>query len=210
MSSILIGIVAVLVGLLFCFRGVIALRIILAVWVGFVGFVIGGVAISEIQNEDVVLNNPVAWIVAIVTAIAFGLLAYYLYAAAVVIAMASIGYALGIAVMTAFGVTWSWAIILVGVILGIALATATLVFDLPMVLLASLSALGGATIATGGIMLLTNTIEMDDFNRRTVSNVLHDKWWWYLVYFALVAAGILVQAQYLARRNQELDRQDPW
>ncbi|MEZ5121190.1 MAG: hypothetical protein R2736_06405 [Solirubrobacterales bacterium] len=47
--------------------------------------------------------------------------------------------------MVALDVSWTWVVILVGVVLGALLAFAAIAADLPMVLLIVLSALGGAS-----------------------------------------------------------------
>ncbi len=51
-------------------------------------------------------------------ALLFGLLAYLYYEVSVVLAMSAIGFALGTSLMVAIGVTWSWLIVVIGVIAG--------------------------------------------------------------------------------------------
>lgn len=41
MSGILLGALAIIAGLIFCFRGYLALRTVIAIWGAFVGFALG-------------------------------------------------------------------------------------------------------------------------------------------------------------------------
>src|SRR5690606_17793436 len=120
----------------------------------------------------------------------FGLIAYLYYVVAVTLAMASIGFLIGTALMAALGVTWSWVLILVGVIVGVLLAVAAVKLNLPAILLVVLSALGGSTAIVGGVMLLTTTIDLDDFNRANITATIGHNWWWYVIYLLLVIVGV--------------------
>lgn len=201
MSSIVIGILAVAIGLLFCLRGVVAMRIVIAVWGAFVGLNLGAGIVSALSGDGF-LSTALGWIVGVIVALLFSVLAYLYYAVAVTLAMASIGFAVGAAIMAAFGVTWNWVIITVGVVVGIVLAVAAVSMNLPAILLVVLGALGGATATVGGLMLLTSTIELEDFTRSTVTSTIGHDWWWYAIYLVLVIAGIVAQTRVLGRETQ--------
>lgn len=200
MSSIVIGILAVAIGLLFCLRGVVAMRIVIAIWGAFVGLNLGAGIVSALSGDGF-LSTALGWIVGVIVALLFSVLAYLYYAVAVTLAMASIGFAVGAAIMAAFGVTWNWVIITVGVVVGIVLAVAAVSMNLPAILLVVLGALGGATATVGGLMLLTSTIELEDFTRSTVTSTIGHDWWWYAIYLVLVIAGIVAQTRVLGRET---------
>ncbi|EGD57076.1 DUF4203 domain-containing protein [Gordonia neofelifaecis] len=206
MSSILIGFIAIIIGILFCFRGVVAMRVVIAIWGAFVGLNLGAGIVSAITGDGY-FSTALGWIVGIAVGILFALLAYLYYAVAVTLAMASIGFVLGTALMAALGVTWNWVIILVGVVVGILLAIAAIMLNLPALLLVVLSALGGSTAIVGGLMLLTSTIEVDDFSQASVTSTISHNWWWYATYIVLVIAGIVVQARVIGRSD---DLQQQW
>jgi hypothetical protein len=132
-------------------------------------------------------------------ALLFAILAYLFYEVAVVIAMGSIGFALGTSLMAALDVSWTWLVVLVGVAVGILLAVAAIVADLPMILLVVLSALGGASAITTGVMVLVGTIGTDEFTDEAVTSRANDDWWWYVLYLALAFAGIVFQARAIGR-----------
>jgi hypothetical protein len=83
----------------------------------------------------------------------------------VILAMGSIGFALGTSLMVALDVSWTWVTVLVGVASGVLLAYAAIVVELPMLLLLVLSALGGARAITTGVMLLVGAVDTRDFTR---------------------------------------------
>ncbi|WP_026919301.1 DUF4203 domain-containing protein [Gordonia shandongensis] len=194
MSSIVIGVIAALVGLFFCFRGITAMRIVIALWGAFVGFVVGA-GITAAVTDTGYLERPAGWIVGVLAAIVCGTLAYLFYVIAVVLAMGSIGYTLGAAVMLAFGVSANWAVIAVGAVAGVLLAIVTITLDLPAILLIVVSAFGGATAAVGGVMLLVGTLHLDDFSQPAVTSAIRDDWWWSAAYLVLAIAGLVVQSR---------------
>lgn len=204
-TNILVGILAIVIGALFCFRGVIAMRVVIAIWGAFVGFNLGAAIVSAVTGDGY-LSNALGWVVGVCVAFLFGLLAYLYYAVAVVVAMASIGFALGTALMVALGVTWNWVIVLVGVVIGVLLAVAAVAANLPAILLLVLSAFGGATAVVGGIMLVFHVIDTGDFTRGSVTSVIHGSWWWYIVYVVVAIAGIAAQARVLSD-NRDLQQQ---
>jgi len=192
MGDVIVGLAAIAVGALFCFRGYLAMRIIIPIWGAFAGFVLGAGLAANIAGERF-LGTAVSWVVGLIVGVLFGLLAYLYYEVSVVLAMAAIGFSLGTSLMVAVGVSWNWLIVLVGVLVGVLLAVAAIVADLPMVLLTVLTALAGATAVVAGIMLAVGTITNESLNSAVTTERLNDNWWWYLVYVALAIGGIVVQ-----------------
>ncbi len=206
MPNIVIGILAVLVGALFCFWGVAAMRGVIAVWGAFVGFTLGAGLISAWTDANF-LGNALGWIVGIALALLFALISYLYYAVAVTLAMASIGFALGTALMVALGVSWNWVIILVGVIAGVLLAWACLAMNLPAILLVVLSAFGGSTAIVGGLMFLFGQIHTTEFQRGDITARIQDHWWWWVLYVVIAVVGIVAQARLLGRSR---DLREQW
>ena len=119
--DLLFGIMLVAVGAVFCFRGYLAMRVIIPMWGALAGFVLGAGLVSNLGNERF-LASALSWFVGLAVALLFGLLAYLYYEVAVVLAMSAIGFAIGTSVMAILGVSWSWLVVLVGVITGAVLA----------------------------------------------------------------------------------------
>jgi hypothetical protein len=203
MGDIVLGILAILVGLLFCFRGYLAMRVAIPIWGAFAGFMLGAGFVASFSDEGF-LASVLAWAVGAGVALVFGLFAYLYYEVSVVLAMSAIGFALGTSLMVALGVTWSWLIVLVGLAVGIVLALVAIVGDLPMTLLAVLTGFGGASVVVTGIMLVVGAISLDDFDSASTTQTLNDDWWWYVIYLALALAGIIAQIRSTTRLRATL------
>lgn len=199
MQDLIVGVLALVIGALFCFRGYVALRIMIPIWGGFVGFM-GGAGLVAGTGGSGFLRTGAAWVVGLVFAVLFAALAYLYYEVSIVLAMASIGFTLGTALMVVIGVSWSWLIILVGVVVGVLLAMFAIGADMPGILLLVLSSMAGATAIVGGVMLLSGVVATRDFTDSGITEGIRDSWWWYLIYLAVLVTGIIVQG----REIQEL------
>jgi hypothetical protein len=205
MDDIIVGIVAVLTGAVFCFRGYLAMRIIIPIWGAFAGFMLGA---GIVAGDSGFLATALGWIVGIAVAVVFGLLAYLYYEVAVMIGMMAIGFTLGASLMVALGVTWSWLIVLSGVALAVLLAFVALVGDLPMVLLTVLTGFAGSSLIVFGLMLMFGITEFGDFDSAQTTKTLDDSWWWYAMYLGLAIAGMIAQFADVNRRRDTL--RDAW
>jgi hypothetical protein len=192
-----------LVGLVFCFRGYLAMRVVIPIWGGFAGFMFGAGLVDNFTDEGF-LTSVLGWVVGIALALIFALLAYFYYEISVVIVMGAIGFTLGSTIMVALGVTWSWVIILVGLAVGGILAVVAVVADLPMALLTILTALAGASAAVTGLMLIFGVISLEDFDSVATTERLNDDWWWYVIFGVLVFAGMVAQIRTLSSLRASL------
>jgi hypothetical protein len=207
MQDIVVGILAIVIGGLFCFRGYLAMRVIIPIWGAFAGFVFGASLVTTFTDERF-LRNIAGWLLGLVFALLFAAIAYLYYEISVVIVMASIGFTLGVTAMVALDVTWSWVVILVGVIAAVALAFVAIAADLPTGLLLILTALTGASAVVLGIMLLVGTAETVDFRTEVIIDEIDDAWWWWAIYAGIAIAGIVVQIRMVESLRTSL--RDSW
>lgn len=194
MDDTVLGILAVVVGLVLSFRGYVALRVVITVWGAAVGFAVGANLMASFTGRPV-LSTVLAWVVGFVIALVFAVLAYAYYAVAVVLAMGSFGFVLGTASMAALNVTWNWLIIVVAVALGVLLAIVAIAANLPLMLLIVASALAGASAVVGGIMLLVGELDTTDLASTSVTEQISHQWYWYAAYIAMVIVGIVQQSR---------------
>jgi predicted outer membrane lipoprotein len=195
-QDVLLGLLAIGVGGLFCFRGYLTMRLIIAVWGAFSGFLFGAGLVDR-WTDGVFLANAAAWLLGVVVAIAFGLLAYLYYEVSVVLAMAAVGFVLGASMMVALDIRWSWVVVAVGVLVGISLAVLAVVGRLPMLLLTVLTALAGAATIVGGIMLLTGVLAAADLSSQAVVSRIDDSTGWWVLYLVLAVTGVVLQVRLL-------------
>jgi hypothetical protein len=203
-EDIAVGLIAILVGAVFCFRGYLAMRIIIPIWGAYIGFLLG----AGLVSGDDFLGTTASWVVGFAVALVFGLLAYLYYVVAVVLGMSAIGFVLGTSLMVALGVTWSWLVVLVGIAAAVALALVAVLGDMPMVILTVLTALAGASTIVTGTMLVGGVLAVSDLGSGSTTEALDDDWWWYAVYAALVVAGIVAQVRDTERQRATL--RDNW
>lgn len=193
MIDILLGIFAIVAGLVLCFGGAFALRIVFPIWGAFAGFAFGAGLVAGFADQSF-LGTVLGWVLGLVFALIFAIFAYFSYAVAVVLVMASVGFAVGSGLVVALGVDWNWVAVLVGLVVGAVLGVAAVVVDMPMIVLVLLSALGGAIGIVGGLMLLTGALESETFTRGTFTAQISDDWWWYVMVVVLTLAGAIFQS----------------
>jgi hypothetical protein len=197
MEDIIVGIIAILIGAIFCFRGYFAMRIVIPIWGAFAGFMLGAGAVGAFDDSEF-LSTVLGWVLGIFIGLLFALIAYLYYEVAVVLAFGSIGFVVGAALMTALNIDWNWVIILVGIAVGLLFAVMAIVAELPMLLLIILTTIAGAISVVGGLMLMFGDLETEDFNSDAVIDRIDDSWWWWLLAFGLAVVGIVSQMRTIA------------
>lgn len=200
MTDVLLGVVAIAIGAAFAFRGYLAMRLVIPLWGALTGFFVGAGLVAAFTDGGF-LATTTGLLVGVATSLLFAVLAYVYYEVSVVLSMAAIGWVLGTALLTAMGITWSWVVVLGGVAAGILLAFFAIAADLPMTLLTVLTALGGATVVTAGVMLLVGTLDVEDLGSGATTTTMEDSLLWTLLYLGVAIAGIVVQLRDTNRRR---------
>ncbi|MFP5417228.1 MAG: DUF4203 domain-containing protein [Actinomycetes bacterium] len=191
MNNTFVGLIAVVAGLLFCFRGFLALRTLIALWGGFVGFAVG-VALTGALASGSVLGSGLSWVVALVVAILFAGLAYAFYAIGIILTAGSTGYLLGVGLGAALGVG-GWPSTLFGLAGAAILALLALATNLPKLLLVLFSASVGAGATLVGALMLAGVVDLDQMAAESWTTLIREQWWWDLAYLALFVAGAISQ-----------------
>jgi hypothetical protein len=197
MADVVLGVLAVLAGALLCFRGQVVLRLVFPIWGAFAGFAFGAGLVSELADERF-LGSVLGWLLGLVFAVVFAVLAYLYYAVGVVLVMVSIGFTLGSGLVVALGIDWDWVAVLVGALAGAVLGVASVLVDVPMIVLVVLTAVAGAVAVVAGFMLLTGAVDSATFTTGDVVRRIDDDWWWYVAVLVLAVAGVVVQARDVA------------
>lgn len=196
MSQIILGILAIAAGAVFCFRGYLAMRAVIGVWGGFVGFGVGASLVAAFTQQPL-LSGPLGWVAAIVGAALIGGLAYTFYAVAVILAMGSVGFGLGSGAAGLFALP-QWMLVVAGVIGAGALIALAVVTNMPEVLLILVAASGGASAIVAGIALVMGLVPLSGAEQGALGEVLGEHWWLNVAYLVLLGAGIVTQ---LRRRS---------
>lgn len=197
MEDVVVGILAILFGAIFCFWGYFAMRIAIPIWGFFAGFMLGAGATAAFDDSEF-LSTVLGWILGLFIGVLFAVIAYLFYEIAVVLAFASIGFAFGTGLMAALNIDWNWLVVLVGVAVGLLFGIVSAMSEMPMVLLVVFSTIAGALTITAGLMLLFGAIETEDWNNDSVVNLIDDDWWWWVIALGLAVIGIVSQMRTIA------------
>ena len=203
MQDIIVGIITLGVGIMFCFWGYLAMRIIIPIWGGFAGFFFGASLVAGITQRDF-LSTLTGWLVGLGVAVVFFLIAYLYYEVSVILVMTSIGFTLGTTLMVALGVSWSWLVVMVGVLIAVALALIAIAADLPTGILVVLTSLAGASAIVLGIMLIVGQSETKGFSTRRFNDAIGAQWWWWVIYAGLALAGVISQVRVVDRLQDSM------
>ncbi|WP_163541932.1 DUF4203 domain-containing protein [Occultella kanbiaonis] len=198
MTDVVVGVLALVIGLLLCFRGSGAMRVLLALWGAFIGFGLGAVLVAALADQGY-LATAAGWIAAIVLAVVFAALAYFFFAVAIVLAFASMGFVVGQTIASALGVSQPWLLVVVGLVGGIVLGLLAIATNLPELVLIVVSALAGAGVAVAGLLLLFDALDLDTLTDTELR--IGDQPLWYLGQLVLAVVGIVVQLRYARRRR---------
>ena len=202
MVDILLGIFAIVAGAVMLFAGQFVLRLVLPIWGLFAGFAFGAGIFAQLADQSV-LGTALGWISGIVFALIFAVLSYFFYAAAVIIAMAAFGFAIGSGLVVALGIDWNWVAVLVGVAVGLVVGLVAAFGSMPMLVLAVASSIAGAVSVVAGLMLVFGALNSADFTEGDFTAAVQDSWGWWLTLLLLAVIGIVAQVrqQVLMRRS---------
>jgi hypothetical protein len=203
MVDILFGLLAIGAGAAMLFAGQFVLRLVLPIWGFFVGFAFGAGLVAEFADEHF-LGTALGWVLGFVFALIFAIFAYLYFYVAVVIAMAAFGFTIGSGLVVALGIDWSWVAVLVGLVVGAVIGLASVLANMPMIVLVVLGSLAGAVGVVGGLMLVVGSLNSADFTRGDFTDKVSASWGWYLLFLVLFVFGIVVQMRQRALMRRSI------
>jgi hypothetical protein len=193
-QTILVALIAVLMGLALTLGGYRFFVILLPIWGFFAGFSATASAITGFWGTAF-LTTVTSWVIGILVGLLFAALAYLFYYAAIIILGATVGYQLGVGFMTWIGFKLGFIAVLVGLLLAVVFAVGVWYLKVPKLLIIILTSLAGAASLLAGVFLTFGTIPLADLQWGAVGAVVRQSWWWAIVYLALAAIGVAAQWQ---------------
>jgi Domain of unknown function (DUF4203) len=191
--DLFVALIAVAIGLVACFFGYRLFRAVLPVF-GFVAGVLVGANGVQAIFGDGFFATGLSIVAAVVVGLVFGLLAYFVWALGVVIAIAGMGFAIGAALLPAFGMdadVLSWVI---GALVAAGFAVAAIVLRLPRAFVTAITALWGSAATLAGVMVFLDIIQPEDIGYGGVTAVVSESFIWTLAFLALAIVGAVFQA----------------
>lgn len=175
---------------------------LLPIWGFFFGFGLGAQAVQALFSDGL-FASVTSWVVGFIVAIVFALASYFFYAAAIAVAAGILGYTLGVGIMDLFGLNGlSLITFIVAVVLATAAVVVTFRFNLQKYVVIAATAIGGAALAVGTIILGVGGASLIQLAEHPVRLLWQTSPFMAIVFVLLAIAGIVVQIQ--ANRRFEI------
>lgn len=205
--DILLGIIGVAIGLGVCFAGLQLFHFMLPIW-GFVSGFFTGAALVTALFGDGFLSSALGLIVGLVVAVIFAIFAYLYWYVGALMAAGSIGVLVGSGLMATFGVSSTWILWVVGVIVGAAFVFAAMAFNLPEMMIVVSSSLAGSVVVIGGLLLILNRIDRTDLGQAAVWQKLDENWILWILWLIVAAVGMGAQFRTMKETQLPTNRWD--
>ena len=160
------------------------------------GFIAGAAAGAQAVNlifGDGFLVTITSIIVAVIVGIVFAALAYFVWALGVVLAVAAMGFAVGTAILPAFGLDLDVTSWLIGVAVAAALSIIAVVMRLPKLIVIGVTSLWGSGASIAGVLVFLNLLEPEELGYGGVNAVVSESFLWIVVFLVLTAIGAAFQ-----------------
>lgn len=199
--SIVIGLLAVAIGLLACFAGYRVFRIVLPV----LGFIVGlglGAQLALTFLGEPYLDSPLSWIIAIVVGVVLASIAFIWWVVSVALTVAGLGYAIGYGLAVGIEANTTLAVT-IGAVVAVLFAVVAVALRVPTLIVIIMSALWGASALVGGALVLLGRIEAGELRNGTVDVAITNSPLLLFGWAAIAALGMAVQ--WFTRQVAEAD-----
>lgn len=184
--------IALLFATFVCFAGYRFFLVLLPIWGFFFGFALGVQSIQALIGDGS-FATVTSWAVGFVVALLFAVLAYLFYIIAVAIIAGSLGYGLTVAILGAIGLQFGFLTWLIAIVVAVAFAFVTLRYNLAKYVIIIVTALGGASLAIGTLLLGPGQVDIATIFANPVQALFSVSWFWGLIFVAMAIGGIVVQ-----------------
>ena len=199
-QGLLLGALAIAIGLAFCFWGFRVFLILLPIWGFFAGFVLGANGIDYIFGDGF-LATTTGWVVGFLLGLLFAVLSYLYYWVAVILLGGALGYQLTMGLLHWIGFEADGLIAFILALVGGAVfAVGFFLLNMPAVLVIVASAISGAGATLAGVAIALGLVAVEDSTGGIFG--LHTEWefgWIGIIAaIALAFAGAIYQTRTVA------------
>jgi hypothetical protein len=191
-GGIIIGLIAVLVGLAFCFAGFRFFLILLPIWGFVVGFQGGAQLTAQILGTGF-MGDVIGILAGLVVGAVFAFLSYLWFGFAITLLAFMMGYGFASGVLAEVGGKFDLIPIAAGVILGLLFAIGALAFNAPKWLVIGLTGLGGAALVVAGGLVAVGWAPVADLQNGYVGAIVRQGVLSMGLTLVLAIAGIVAQ-----------------
>lgn len=197
LNGLLLGALAVAIGLAFAFWGFRVFLILLPIWGFFAGFLLGANGVQYIFGEAF-LATVTGWVVGFLLGLLFAVLSYLYYWVAVILLGGALGYQLTIGLLQWIGFDAEGIIaFILAIIVGAVFAVGFFFLQMPAVLVIVATAISGAGATIAGIAIGLGLVDYQElgngiFGAYSSSDV---GWLGIIAAIALAFAGAIYQTR---------------
>jgi hypothetical protein len=204
-EGIIVGLLAIGIGLAWAFYGLKLFTILLPLWAFFFGLVAGAQWGSDIFGQGF-FATVLSWGIGLVFGLVLAAISFFWYYAAIVILGGAVGYALGVGVFDYFNISTGPIIVLIGLIVGAIFAIGTFMLGVPILLVMVFSAFSGAAAVVNGVLILFGTIKLETLNEGIFGSLFTQGIVGTVVFLVLGAAALFYQMRDVGQSITAIDR----
>jgi hypothetical protein len=222
LEGLLVGIVAIAIGLAFCFYGFNLFLILLPIWGFFAGFLLGANVVSALLGggaDPGFLATVTGWVVGFIVGLVFAVLSYLYYWVAVILLGGALGYQLTYGVLEWLNIFPAndpgLVAFILALIVGAIFAVGFFLLQMPAILVIVATAISGAGAAVAGLIVALGLLPRESLNEVFDAGIfgvytLDDlSWLWLIIGVALAIAGAVYQSRTVADMTASI-RQDSY
>ena len=206
LESIVIGLLAIGIGLAWAFYGLKLFTILLPLWAFFFGLIAGAQWGQDVFGQSGIFTTVLSWGIGLVFGVVLAAIAFFWYYAAIVILGGAVGYALGIGFFEWLGLGTGFIAIVIALIVGAIFAVGTFVLGVPVVLVMVFSAFSGAAAVVNGVLIFLGQIKLDTLDTGIFGSLLTNGVVGIVAFLVLGAVALYWQIRDVAGSIQSIDR----
>jgi len=204
-EGILIGLLAIGVGLAWAFYGLKLFTILLPLWAFFFGLVAGAQWGVDIFGQGF-FASVLSWGIGLIFGLVLAAISFFWYYAAIVILGGAVGYALGIGFFEWLGLGTGFIAIVIALIVGAIFAIGTFVLGVPILLVMAFSAFSGAAAVVNGVLIFLGQIKLDALHQGIFGSLLTNGIIGIGLFLILGVAALMWQIRDVGTSIQSIDR----
>ncbi len=206
LESIVIGLLAIGIGLAWAFYGLKLFTILLPIWAFFFGLIAGAQWGQDVFGQTGIFTTVLSWGIGLIFGLVLAAIAFFWYYAAIVILGGAVGYALGIGFFEWLGLGTGFIAIVIALIVGAIFAIGTFVLGVPVVLVMVFSAFSGAAAVVNGVLIFLGQIKLDTLDTGIFGSLLTNGAIGIIAFLVLGAVALYWQIRDVAGSIQSIDR----
>ena len=205
LEGIIIGLLAIVIGLAWAFYGLKLFAILLPIWAFFFGLIAGAQWSADIFGQGF-FSTVLSWGIGLVFGLVLAAISYFWYYAAIVIAGGAVGYMLGVGFFDWLGLGTGFIVVLIGLIVGAIFAIGTFMLGVPILLVMVFSAFSGAAAVVNGVLILFGTIKLDTLDQGIFGALFTQGIVGTVIFLVLGAAALFYQMRDVGTSITSIDR----